>query len=777
MSKNKNKVIKSHGKKTALRSPLSIESSELYFDKQSSSLMLSVIITNVTTSENPVNVESAGLVIRCFDSNGNLIVENGREIISKTLKFPDEGLSPGKAVGIKTKIDFSSDMIADFDVYIGCIRNSNLIVTDFVRSDFFEEPSEAVLLSAGMTEEEIYDVSDTISDSAVYYPDELSSLVWRCTCGEISDSTVCPKCGADKNALFAFFANLVRPSVIDNIAETRKKRLRLIIAICSGVFFVLAVILIILLIFFLPEDPPGPGYDPSGEHTGETLEEKLSRLNALLELNDFENAATLVKSDAELSDKISFVADMATQHYVSVNEYDKALIFALDASDPDTAKNAILLAGYDHFMDSKNYDKAIGYATELNDQEKINTAILSKIDLLVSQKKFSDAIEVALEANLEDKKEAVIMSAVNEHASLHEYDTALEYALLSNIENVPTDLAREATLYYIQNGDVENSLRFARLTKDSGLFSELASLLSDEQLAKNLATFFPYLSLEKKQSIYATKVDIDKQAAVITRDGKVIYGANRTYIPEGGLSAVSVKTSAHHTVILLSDGSVVAFGDNLFGQCNVSLWKNVVAIDVGEYHTVALLADGTVKACGSRTYSQCSVAGYENVIMISAGDFHTLVLLSDGSVLSTGLNTSSQCNTADWKNVVYISAGTLHSTAITSDRKVLSVGSHSLGRCDTDSWSDVCSVSAGSSHTLAVLSDGSVLSCGGVIGGSYGSTVYSERISYAVAGNASCLAVTDSGKLIFSGDGLPDVSHLSDVKVDPYYFFTASSNN
>ncbi|MBQ8743115.1 MAG: hypothetical protein IJZ03_07070 [Clostridia bacterium] len=774
MPKKDNKVIKSHGKKTALRSPLALESSELYVDRETSALMLSIIITNVTTQESPVYVESAGLVIRCLDSNGNLIIANGREIISKTLKFPDEGLAPGKAVGIKTRIDLSSDIVADFDVYIGCIRNSNLVVTDFVRGDFFENSVAPIPLSAGMNDEEIYDVCDTVSDSATYYPDELSSLVWRCTCGEITDSSVCPKCGAHESELFAFFSNLVRPSVASGPSDGKKKKLPLIIAICSGAVFILAVVLIIFLIFILPDDDdkkPDDGQQVTQDV--ETLEEKLDKLNAMLEDLDFDGAMKLAKSDSELIDKVVSIADAAIEHYLSQNEYDRALAFCPDSSDPEGNENQILLDGYDHFINAKDYDSAIEYATKLEDPEKKNIAILLKIDLLVSEKKFTEAIDLAIESDLEDKKESVITTAINEHSAKREYDKALEYALLSNIENVPTDLAREAAYYYIENGEVARSLDFARKAKDPEIFSELASKLSNSQLLNNLNIFFPYLTLEKKQEIYASKVDIDKRAAVITADGRVIYGSGSIYTPEEGLSAVSVKTSAHHTVILLSDGSVVAFGDNLFGQCNVSLWKNVVSIDVGEYHTVALLDDGTVKACGSRTYSQCSVAGYENVIMISAGDFHTLVLLADGTVLSTGLNTSSQCDTADWKNIVYISAGSIHSVAITSSGRVLAIGNPSLGKCNTSEWTNVRFVSAGDSHTLAMLDDGSIVSCGGVIGGSYGSTEYTEDISYVIAGKASCLAVTKDGKLIFSGDGLPDVSHFDGVTVDPYHFFTA----
>ncbi len=779
MAKNKNKVICRHGKRSALRSPLAFDSSELFIDS-SGALMLNIIIKNVSTSENPVYVESAGLVIRCFDKGGNLIVSGGREIISKTLKFPDEGISPDAAVGIKTKIDLSPDMVADFDIYIGCIRTTTLVVTDFVRSDFFDEPEEGILLTAGMTDEEIYDVCDKISDSAVYYPEELTSLVWRCTCGEISDGTSCPKCGAERSELFGFFTSLVRPARKANGKELGKRRTHLLVALFSISSFIIALVLALLLVFFLSDGryggrPSAPitGDSSNNEQKEETVEEKATRLEALIAEKDFAAALTLAQSESSFASKIPYISQSAVAYYVEKDDYDTAREFAKTTESPDVTEKSIINAGYAYYINNAIFDKALTYAQHLNDNEKINTVYISQIDYLVNQKKFSEAIDIAVSVNLEAKKEDVITSAIEHLGSLHQYKEAFEFAKLSNKENVPKDLAREAAYYYLDQSDVDSALDFASHVKEDALMREIAAKLSDSQLRKDLGAFFAYLSFERKQSIYANSVSLDKQVAVINASGKVFYGAGKTYTPSAGLRAVSVKTSAHHTVILLSDGSVVAFGDNSFEQCDVSLWKNVIAIEVGQYHTVALLADGTVRACGNRNFSQCSVSDLSDVIMISAGNYHTLALLADGTVRATGMNSSSQCNTSSWENISMISAGALHSVGLTKDGKVVAVGSVSLGRCDVSSWTDVAMISAGSSHTLAVLKDGSVVACGGVVGdGSYGNLVFGEKATFVDAGNASIVAVTESGKLVFKGDGLPNTSHVSDEKVKPDHFFT-----
>ena len=72
---------------------------------------------------------------------------------------------------------------------------------------------------------------------------------------------------------------------------------------------------------------------------------------------------------------------------------------------------------------------------------------------------------------------------------------------------------------------------------------------------------------------------------------------------QGGVSA-----GKDYTVGLKSDGTVVAVGDNRFGQCDVSGWTDVVAIDAGVFHTVAMRADGTLLAVGSNANNQCNVS-------------------------------------------------------------------------------------------------------------------------------------------------------------------------
>jgi len=58
------------------------------------------------------------------------------------------------------------------------------------------------------------------------------------------------------------------------------------------------------------------------------------------------------------------------------------------------------------------------------------------------------------------------------------------------------------------------------------------------------------------------------------------------------------------TIGLKSDGKVEAVGRNNEGECNVSVWQDIVAVASGDWHTIGLKLDGTVTAVGNNRYRQ-----------------------------------------------------------------------------------------------------------------------------------------------------------------------------
>jgi alpha-tubulin suppressor-like RCC1 family protein len=142
---------------------------------------------------------------------------------------------------------------------------------------------------------------------------------------------------------------------------------------------------------------------------------------------------------------------------------------------------------------------------------------------------------------------------------------------------------------------------------------------------------------------------------------------SRTPIAVSGLSGVAaISAGNNHSLALLNDGTVVAWGANRYGQLGngttnesnvpvaVSGLEGVRAISAGGERSIALLSDGTVVAWGGVTgpdtcfnKASCSttpqaVKGLESVTAISAGGGHDLALLTDGTVMAWGFNRFGQ---------------------------------------------------------------------------------------------------------------------------------------
>ena len=63
---------------------------------------------------------------------------------------------------------------------------------------------------------------------------------------------------------------------------------------------------------------------------------------------------------------------------------------------------------------------------------------------------------------------------------------------------------------------------------------------------------------------------------------------------------------------LKSDGTVVATGYNQEGQCEVSGWKDMIAISAGG-NTFGLKKDGTVVVAGENVWKQYDVLEWTNI--------------------------------------------------------------------------------------------------------------------------------------------------------------------
>ena len=132
-------------------------------------------------------------------------------------------------------------------------------------------------------------------------------------------------------------------------------------------------------------------------------------------------------------------------------------------------------------------------------------------------------------------------------------------------------------------------------------------------------------------------------------------------------NVVAIAQGAADSMALLTNGTVVAWGSNNYGQTNVSPGlTNVIAIAAGYYHGLALTGNGTVVSWGMNQYGQTNVpADLSNVVAIAAGGYHSLALKSNGTVVSWGMNIYGQTNVpSGLTNVIAIAAGEYDSVAL-----------------------------------------------------------------------------------------------------------------
>jgi len=228
---------------------------------------------------------------------------------------------------------------------------------------------------------------------------------------------------------------------------------------------------------------------------------------------------------------------------------------------------------------------------------------------------------------------------------------------------------------------------------------------------------------------------------------------------------IQVVAGAHHAVVLRSDGKVVAWGENAYGQTNVpsDLFiardttnpLRIVMLAAGMNHTLALRANGSVVAWGSDDYSQVTAtATWANVVQITAGARHSMALLRDGTVIGGGDNSYGQLNQPLLRNVIKISAGGWHTAALMSDGSVVAWGRNQFGQTQIPTSIKGIDVVAMNGNTVILQPNGQVVVFGTVSSGQ--DDIPDALFQRIGAGSYHVMGVTTTGKIMawgLNGDG------------------------
>ena len=232
---------------------------------------------------------------------------------------------------------------------------------------------------------------------------------------------------------------------------------------------------------------------------------------------------------------------------------------------------------------------------------------------------------------------------------------------------------------------------------DKFRFGEMKGFLNSEEFASKCLE--KYRSLKRREKV--EQQAREKKIQEIEHNAKF----------QGCISA------GYHTVGLKTDGTVVAVGNNEYGQCNVSRWYDIVAFSSNGRHTVGLKVDGTVVAVGNNEYGQCNVSSWYGIIAISTNPSRTVGLRADGTVVAVGDNKNGQCKTDNWRDIVAIDSSGCHTVGLKADGTVVAVGNNEYGQCNVSGWYDIVSISADDYITVGLRADGKVVAIGNNIYG------------------------------------------------------------
>ena len=218
---------------------------------------------------------------------------------------------------------------------------------------------------------------------------------------------------------------------------------------------------------------------------------------------------------------------------------------------------------------------------------------------------------------------------------------------------------------------------------------------------------------------------------------KKVEPCSTTPVAVPGLSGVKqVAAGGSHSLALLENGTVLAWGNNFYGQLGQGTIDGPETCETPGY-------TNPVHSCST---SPIAVPGLTGVVAVAAGANASFALLENGTVLGWGLNEfgelgdgdagvepcgegASRCNLAPTpvsglSHVTAIASGQAHSLALLSDGTVMAWGSNNTGEIGDGSQQDayvpepvtglagVTAIAAGSDDSVALLGDGTVADWG-----------------------------------------------------------------
>ena len=226
-----------------------------------------------------------------------------------------------------------------------------------------------------------------------------------------------------------------------------------------------------------------------------------------------------------------------------------------------------------------------------------------------------------------------------------------------------------------------------------------------------------------------------------------VIPAARIEIADGPSRIMGIAAGWSHTVALYEDGTAAAIGDNGEGECEVSSWKEIIAISAGNRRTTGLKRDGTVVTTDRKLHEQ--ICQWRDVIAISEGLSHIVGLRRDGSVVMAGSSGGKKAEVAQWRDIKAIAAGGTFTLGLDKSGKILAAGKGPGAKMLAGSRWNVQTIAAGYEHSVALKKDGRLL----IFHGSSSAAEMGRAIVAIGAGYGYTAALKENGSVLVTGKG------------------------
>lgn len=660
----------------------------------------------------------------------------GKKISEAQLTFSGIYLTPGKTAVSSKKVILPYQDIAGVRAYIVSATYDNGETEEFDAGDYELTPAQS-LLDERNSESDCRLLRRHLGDSCLFIP-EIAGEEWYCSCGAAAQGERCSACGMKKKTA-AILENPKKTAAWIRSHQAGGAALKFLpyaaalVLFCGGVLALRDV-----AVEYLQVRLPAQRLEITRQYISE---------------NRYEEALgySVSKNHSLLYEEI---LDAAVEYCCQNGEYERAVSFERCRETPDYS---VIYESAARAFAQTGEERAVNYALSVTD-EALRNGVLQRLSQQMLEKgRRADACTYALAMRgTEGQKyaDSVLYDTIAILLEDSQYENAVACIGYLRDKSGVSALCRGIEQELVARGRYDEAFTVASITGDRSVFELAYPTAGAGTLRRYYDKFYPFMSVSDRREFLAVTMDAGGSLVGIRQNGEAMDSALGALCP----NAVSVAAGGAHVLVLQKDGTVRAFGDNVYGQCGCDNLTGAVAVAAGENHSLVLLEDGTVRAFGDNEAGQCDVGEWTNVISIAAGVRHSAAICTDGRAVTAGSGSSGQRDVASYENIISLAAGDYSTILVFRDGTVAVAGNIALETFAARQWSDVIRVAAGNGHLVALTSGGRILTAGSP---SYAGTDEAadwSRIRVIACGSQSVYAMDSFGKIWTCGSDVPSLS-------------------